>query len=54
MTPEQQKDIIQIYEDAIVKIKSLGIERQGIIKQYIKDLENKKIELLKQSLYNQQ
>ncbi len=54
MTTEESQKIIQIYEEAIAKIKELGIERQSIIKQYIKELEEKKIELLRQSLNNQQ
>ncbi len=53
MNPEEAKKIIEIYEEAITKIKILGVERQLIIKQYIRELEEKKIEILKQSLYNQ-
>lgn len=53
VTSDQRHAIIDIYTEAISKIKDLGIERQSIIKQYIKELEEKKIELLKQSLYNQ-
>jgi mRNA-degrading endonuclease RelE of RelBE toxin-antitoxin system len=54
MTPEQQQYVIDIYTEAITKIKALGIERQTIIKDYIKELENRKIELLKNSLNNTQ
>jgi hypothetical protein len=54
MTPEQSKNVIQIYEEAIAKIKELGLERQAIIKQYIKELEDKKIEILRNSLNNNQ
>ena len=52
MTQEQQIQVIAIYEDAIAKLTILGSERKSIISQYIKELEEKKVEFLKQSLSN--
>jgi hypothetical protein len=58
MTPQQQADRIkEIYDEAIKKLDSLAVEREGllrerqeIIKGHIKELEVQKIEAIRQSL----
>lgn len=57
MTEEQIKEINAIYDEAIAKLEVLVAEREGLVKeyydsvnQYIKDLEQKKINALKASI----
>lgn len=51
MTPEEQaKKIEEIYNEAIKKLEALGQERQGIIKNYIKELEAQKVDAIRASL----
>jgi hypothetical protein len=48
MTPQQQ--IQKIYNETIVKLKKLQKERDNIILAYIKELEEKKMQAIKDSL----
>jgi hypothetical protein len=58
MTPEEQAEKIkEIYDEAIIKLKALGEERQAllkergtIIKSHIQDLEAQKIAAVRASL----
>lgn len=51
MTPkEQAKKIEEIYNEAIKKLEELGKERQGIIRDYVKELEAQKIDAIRASL----
>lgn len=57
MTEEQIKEINAVYDEAIAKLEVLVTEREGLVKeyydsinQYIKDLEQKKINALKASI----
>lgn len=53
MNPEEIiQNIEKVYNDAIANLSLLDNERKKIIAQYIKDLENKKIEQIKQELYS--
>jgi hypothetical protein len=53
MNPEEIiQNIEKAYNDAIANLSLLDNERKKIIAQYIKDLENKKIEQIKQELYS--
>lgn len=50
MTPEEAKQLTAIYDEAIQKMNALANEKQSIIKQYIKDLEEQKIKALREHL----
>lgn len=50
MTPEQAKEIEAIYDEAIKKLNALALEKQHIIKDYIKELEAQKISALRAGL----
>lgn len=50
MTEEQIKEMSAIYDDAIAKLQQLTVEKQEIIKEYIKELEEAKIKALRESL----
>lgn len=51
MTEEEQKNKIdEIYESALQKLERLGKKRKDIIHDYIKELENKKIDEVRASL----
>ncbi len=51
MTPEEQaKKIKEIYDEAMQKLEKLGGERKEIIRNYIKELENQKINAIRASL----
>lgn len=50
MTPEQVKQLTDIYDEAIAKLQELQLEKRHIIKEYIKQLEEQKIQALKDSL----
>jgi hypothetical protein len=50
MTPEQVKQLTDIYDEAITKLQALQLEKQHIIKEYIKQLEEQKIQALRDSL----
>lgn len=53
MNPEEIiQNIEKAYNDAITNLSLLDNERKKIIAQYIKDLERKKIEQIKQELYS--
>ena len=53
MNPEEIiQNIEKAYNDAIANLSLLDNERKKIITQYIKDLERKKIEQIKQELYS--
>ncbi len=51
MTPEEKaKKIEAIYDEAMKKLETLGLERQGIIRNYVKELESQKISTIRDSL----
>lgn len=50
MTPEQVKQLIDIYDEAIKRLQDLQLEKQHIVKEYIKQLENQKVQALKDTL----
>lgn len=50
MTEEQVKQLNAIYEEAIEKLKGIQMEKQEIVKAYIKELEEAKIRALQASL----
>jgi hypothetical protein len=50
MPPEQVKQLTDIYDEAIAKLQVLQLEKQHIIKEYIKQLEEQKIQALRDSL----
>jgi len=50
MTSEQARELTAIYDEAIRKLNDLQVERQHIIKQYIKELEEQKIKALREDL----
>lgn len=50
MTEDQVKQLQAIYDEAIVKLQQLTIEKQHIIKGYIKELEEAKMKALRESL----
>ncbi len=50
MTEEQIKEMSAIYDEAIAKLQQLAVEKQEIIKGYIKELEEAKIKALRESL----
>lgn len=50
MTEEQVKQLNAIYEEAIEKLKGIQMEKQEIVKAYIKELEEAKIRALRTSL----
>jgi hypothetical protein len=50
MTEEQVKQLNAIYEEAIEKLKGIQMEKQEIVKTYIKELEEAKIRALQTSL----
>ena len=47
MTPDQAKQLTEIYDEAICKLDALAIEKQYIIKEYIKKLEEQKVVALR-------
>lgn len=50
MTEEQIQQLQDIYDDAIKKLELLTVEKQHIIKGYIKELEEAKMKALRESL----
>ncbi|MEJ0002253.1 MAG: hypothetical protein WDN09_03745 [bacterium] len=51
MTEEEKaKKIKEIYDEAVAKLDTLARKRSEIVKDYIKELENKKIEALRSNL----
>jgi len=51
MTEEQQvKKIQEIRDKAIAELKALGVKRHTIIRNYIKELEQKKIEKIRANI----
>jgi DNA-binding transcriptional regulator YiaG len=50
MTSEQAKELTAIYDEAIRKLNELQVEKQHIIKKYIKELEEQKVKALRESL----
>ena len=50
MTKEQVKQLTDIYDEAIKKLQGLQLEKQHILKDYIKQLEAQKIQALKDTL----
>lgn len=50
MTEEQIKQLQDIYDEAIKKLEALTGEKQHIIREYIKELEESKIKALRESL----
>lgn len=51
MTKEERvKKIEEIYNDAKRKLEVLGKEREGIVRNYIKELETKKVGAIRASL----
>lgn len=48
---KEKKEIKNIYDDAVLKINKLAKKRKDIISNYVKSLENKKIEKIRKSLY---
>ena len=52
MEPQTIEHLQTIYDEAIMKLKSLKTERSEIIADYIKDLEQKKIQALRDNLTN--
>ena len=50
MTSEQAQQLTAIYDEAIRKLDELQVEKQHIIKQYIKELEEQKIKALRENL----
>ncbi|MFH1608863.1 MAG: hypothetical protein ABH951_02500 [Patescibacteria group bacterium] len=51
MTPQEQaKKIEEIYNEAIKKLEELDKERKSIIINYIKELEDKKIDAIRASI----
>lgn len=47
---EQAKKIEEIYNEAMQKLEKLGGERKKIICNYIKELENQKVDAIRASL----
>ena len=50
MTEEQVKQLQDIYDEAIAKLEQITIEKQEIVKGYIKELEEAKMKALRESL----
>lgn len=50
MNEEQIKELQAVYDEAIAKLQKLTIEKQEIIKGYIKELEEAKMKALRESL----
>lgn len=50
MTEEQVKQLNAIYEEAIEKLRKIQMEKQEIVKAYIKELEEAKMRALRTSL----
>lgn len=50
MTEEQVRQLNAVYEEAIEKLRKIQIEKQQIVKAYIKELEEAKIRALRTSL----
>lgn len=50
MTEEQVRQLNAIYEEAIEKLKKIQMEKQEIVKAYIKELEEAKMRALRASL----
>ncbi len=50
MIEEQAQKIKEIYDKAIAELDELGRQKQQIIKKYIKELEEQKIETLRKTL----
>jgi len=51
MTPQEQaKKIEEIYKEAARKLKKLESERKDIVRNYIKELESKKVDAIRASL----
>ena len=51
MTKEERvKKIEEVYNDAKRKLEVLGKEREGIVRNYIKELETKKVGAIRASL----
>lgn len=51
MTPQEQvKKIEEIYNEAIKKLEELNKERNGIVSNYIKELETQKIDAIRASI----
>jgi hypothetical protein len=51
MTKEERvKKIEEVYNNAKQKLEELGNKRRGIVKDYIKELENEKVDAIRASL----
>lgn len=51
MTPEEQaREIEKIYDEAMVKLDALSKEKNEIVRGYIKELENQKVNAIRDSL----
>lgn len=51
MTPEEQaQKIEEIYNEAMAKLEMLSKEKNEIVKGYIKELENQKVNAIRDSL----
>jgi hypothetical protein len=50
MTSEQVEEMKKIYDEAIKKLEALTVEKQDIIKGYIKELEDQKMKAVRESL----
>lgn len=50
MTPEQIQQLQDIYDEAIAKLEQITVEKQEIVKRYIKELEEAKMKALRESL----
>ncbi len=51
MDPQDDaQKVKEIYDEAIKKLESLGFEHKSIVRSYLKEVESKQIEDLKQSL----
>lgn len=51
MTQEERvKKIEEVYNEAKQRLEELGNKRRGIVKDYIKELENKKVDAIRASL----
>lgn len=50
MTEEQVKQLNGVYEEAIEKLKKIQVEKQEIVKAYIRELEEAKVRALRASL----
>lgn len=51
MTPQEQaQKIEEIYNNTIIKVKNLELEQKKIVSDYIKKLEQEKIEQIRKTL----